>query len=87
MGAEEHRGSPHARQGLFTTVATQSECKLESRVCGRQQGQLYVQVPSDKGTRGGGVGEELTMLLSKTSRERGSEQGDGAGRGNERLSA
>lgn len=36
-----------------------------------QQGQLYIQVPSDKGTCGGGAEKGLTVLLSKSSRERG----------------
>lgn len=31
----------------------------------------YIQVPSDKGTCGGGAGKGLTVLLSKSSRERG----------------
>lgn len=34
-------------------------------------GQLYTQVPSDKGTCGGGAEKGLTVLLNKSSRERG----------------
>lgn len=61
----------HARQGLFTPVATQSECKLEKERGGVWDSCTHIQVPSDKGMRGGGAGKGLTVLLSKSSRERG----------------
>lgn len=53
--------------------AIQSKCKLgkdRGRPAG-SGGQLYTQVPSDKGTRGGGAEKGLTVLPSKSSRDRG----------------
>lgn len=63
----------HCMPGRVYSLLLPYRVNASERKSTGQLGQLYIhiQVPSDKGTCGGGAGKGLTVLLSKSSRERG----------------
>lgn len=86
MGTEAHGGSLHARQGLYTMVATQRKGKPEKEHGSRAS--CPHRYFLTKGLVGEGRSRGSPCVAEQVLQgKRGSERGDGAGRGNGRLSA